>query len=123
MVDRLAADAVVALHVAFIAFACLGGMLAWRRVGYALLHLPALAWAAYVEFTGRLCPLTPLENQLRRRAGEAGYEGGFVEHYVMPVLYPVGLTPETQAWLGAFLVALNIAIYAVALHKWRRRRG
>ena len=122
MLDRLAADAVVALHVAFIAFACLGGMLAWRRPAYALVHLPALAWAAWVEFTGRICPLTPLENQLLARAGEAGYEGGFVEHYVMPILYPVGLTPATQVWLGVFLVALNVAIYAVAWLKWRARR-
>ena len=123
MVDRLAADAVVALHFAFVAFACLGGMLAWRRMRYALVHLPALAWAAWVEFTGTLCPLTPLENRLRERAGQAGYEGGFIEHYVMPVLYPAGLTPATQVWLGAILVALNVAIYAVAVRRWRRRRG
>ena len=123
MLARLAADAVVALHVAFIAFACLGGLLAWRRLGYALAHLPALAWAAYVEFTGSICPLTPLENRLRERAGQSGYSGGFVEHYVMPILYPVGLTPQVQVWLGAFLVALNVAIYAVALWRWRRRRG
>jgi hypothetical protein len=122
MLDRLGADAVVALHVAFVAFACLGGMLAWRRLRYALVHLPALAWSAYVEFSGAPCPLTPLENRLRAHAGQAGYEGGFVEHYVMPILYPAGLTPATQAWLGAFLVALNVAIYAVALLKWRARR-
>ena len=123
MLDRLAADAVVALHFAFVAFACLGGLLAWRRLRYALVHLPALAWAAWVEFTGSLCPLTPLENRLRRSAGDAGYEGGFVEHYVLPLLYPAGLTPAIQVWLGAFLVALNVAIYAVAVWRWRRRRG
>lgn len=122
MTDRLAADAVVALHLAFVAFACLGGLLAWRRLRYAIVHLPALAWAAWIEFTGSICPLTPLENALRHRAGEAGYPGGFVEHYVLPVLYPAGLTPALQSWIGLFLVALNVAIYAVALARWRARR-
>jgi hypothetical protein len=120
--DRLAADAVVALHAAFVAYACLGGMLAWRRLAWAAAHLPALAWAAWVEFSGTLCPLTPLENQLRERAGDAGYAGGFVEHYVLPMLYPVGLTPRVQAWLGVILIALNLAIYAVAMARWRARR-
>ena len=82
----------------------------------------AALWAAWVELTATICPLTPLENALRRRAGEAGYPGGFVEHYVMPILYPVGLTPGVQAWLGAFVVVLNAAIYAIAVLRWRRRR-
>ena len=122
MIDRLAADAVVALHAAFVVFACLGGLLAWRRPGWAYVHLPAALWAAWVELTATICPLTPLENALRRRAGEAGYPGGFVEHYVMPILYPAGLTSGVQAWLGAFVVALNAAIYALAVLRWRRRR-
>ena len=117
---RLAADAIVVLHVAFVAFACLGGMLAWRHWGYALAHLPAAAWAVWIEFTGRICPLTPLENHFRRRAGDAGYEGGFVEHDVMPLLYPAGLTPGVQVWLGAGVLALNVAIYAVAIARWRK---
>jgi hypothetical protein len=123
MLDRLAADAVVALHLAFVVFAAIGGVLAWRRLAYAWFHLPALAWAAYVEFSGTICPLTPLENRLRARAGEAGYAGSFVEHYVMPVLYPVGLTPDAQKWIGAALVALNVAIYAAALARARSRKG
>jgi len=123
MLDRLAADAVVALHLAFVAFAALGGMLAWRRLAYAWVHLPALAWAGFVEFSGTICPLTPLENRLRVRAGEAGYPGSFVEHYLMPVLYPAGLTPDAQKWIGAALVALNVAIYAVALARARSRKG
>lgn len=124
MTDRFAADAIVALHAAFVAFACLGGMLAWRDLRYALVHVPAAAWAAYVEFSGRLCPLTPLENLLRRRAGDAGYPGGFVEHYLVPLLYPAGLTQDVQLALGAIVVALNVAIYAfaIALHR-RRARG
>ena len=123
MLDRLAADTVVALHLAFVVFAALGGMLAWRRLAYAWVHLPALAWAGFVEFSGTICPLTPLENLLRVRAGEAGYAGSFVEHYLMPVLYPAGLTPDAQKWIGAALVALNVAIYAVALARARSRKG
>ena len=123
MLDRLAADTVVALHLAFVVFAALGGMLAWRRLRYAWIHLPALAWAGFVEFSGTICPLTPLENRLRVRAGEAGYPGSFVEHYLMPVLYPAGLTPDAQKWIGAALVALNVAIYAVALARARSRKG
>ena len=123
MLDRLAADAVVALHLAFVVFAAVGGLLAWRRLAYAWVHLPALAWAGFVEFSGTICPLTPLENRLRVRAGEAGYPGSFVEHYLMPVLYPAGLTPDAQKWIGAALVALNVAIYAVALARARPRKG
>ncbi|CAG1005635.1 hypothetical protein BURK1_03224 [Burkholderiales bacterium] len=121
MIDRLAADAVVALHVAYIAFACLGGLLALRHPGWALAHLPAAAWGAYAELSATVCPLTPLENHFRRRAGEAGYGGGFVEHYVMPLLYPAGLTQDIQAWLGVFLLALNAAIYALVIARRRRR--
>lgn len=122
MADRLAADAVVALHFAFVAFACLGGLVAWRRLRYAVVHLPALAWAVWIELNGAICPLTPLENLLRRRAGDAGYAGGFVDHYLLPILYPAGLTPSIQSWIGLGLVALNAAIYAVALARWRARR-
>ena len=112
-------DAVVVLHLAFIAFAMGGGMLviAWPRVAW--LHLPAVIWAAYVEFTSTICPLTPLENALRLRAGEAGYAGGFVEHYLLPTIYPAGLTPHVQMLIGAFVIAVNVIFYAIA---WRRRR-
>jgi hypothetical protein len=82
-------------------------------------HLPAAAWAAYTEFSGTICPLTPLENALRRRAGLAGYDGGFVEHYLIPVIYPAALTPTLQATLGTIVVAVNVAFYAAA---WRRAR-
>ena len=122
MAYRLLADATVALHAAFIVFVVAGGLLVSRNARWALLHLPAVAWVAWLEFTGAICPLTPLENALRRRAGEAGYPGGFVEHYVLPLLYPAGLTPGVQAWLGAFVVALNAAIYAVAIARRRRSR-
>lgn len=118
MAYRLAADAVVALHLAFIAFAVAGGSLVlWRR-GFALLHLPAVAWVAWLEFTGARCPLTPLENALRHAAGESGYPGGFVDHYIVPVIYPVGLTADVQTLLGIGVVAVNLAVYRYA---WRRR--
>ncbi|MCC7116521.1 MAG: DUF2784 domain-containing protein [Burkholderiales bacterium] len=122
MFERLTADAIVAAHAAFIAYACLGGILAWRHPAWSLAHLPAAAWAAWVEWTASICPLTPLENHWRRLAGEAGYDGGFVERYLIPLVYPPGLTPRVQAWLAAGLVALNVAIYAWAWVRWRARR-
>jgi hypothetical protein len=120
MTARLIADALVAVHFAFIAFVLAGGLLAARRRGWALVHVPAVAWAAWTEFTATVCPLTPWENSLRAAAGEAGYSGGFVEHYVIPLIYPEALTARTQLALGIGLVALNAAIYAFA---WRSRRG
>ena len=122
MVARLLADVVVLLHLVFVAFAVTGGLLVlrWRRV--ALLHLPALAWAAFVEFTGRICPLTPLENTLRAAAGETGYEGGFMAHYLLPLLYPADLTRELQWTLGTGLVVFNLAVYAAVVWQARRQR-
>ena len=118
MSDRLLADAVVVFHLLFIVFALAGGALVlWRR-RFAWLHLPAAVWAAYIEFSGTICPLTPLENTLRRRAGGAGYEGGFVEHYVIPLIYPPGLTPTVQYAIGAIVVVVNVIFYVSA---WRRR--
>jgi hypothetical protein len=118
--QRLLADAVVALHLAFILFVVGGGALVlWRR-GWAVLHVPAVAWGAWTEFTGTLCPLTPWEQALRRQAGEAGYAGGFVEHYVVPLIYPAALTPRLQFALGVFVLLLNAAIYAAAWRRWRR---
>jgi hypothetical protein len=119
MTYRWLADATVILHFAFIAFVVLGSALVWRRIAWAWLHVPAIAWVAYIEFTGTLCPLTPLENVLRVRAGDAGYAGSFVEHYLVPIFYPAGLTPAIQLALGSAVVAFNaIAYWAI----WRRRR-
>jgi hypothetical protein len=108
---RLAADVVVLIHAGFLAFVVLGGFLVLRRPKLAWVHVPCAAWGALIEFAGWICPLTPLENALRLRGGEAGYSGGFVEHYVIPVLYPAGLTRMTQLVLGAGVVVLNGAIY------------
>ena len=115
MSDRLLADAVVLVHFGFIVFALAGGTLVLVRRWVACVHIPAAAWAAYTEFTGTICPLTPLENALHRRAGDAGYAGGFVEHYVIPLIYPAGLTPRVQLALGAIVIGLNAAVYAAVI--------
>ena len=121
MTHRLLADATVAFHFAFIAFVVLGGLVVLRVPRVAWLHVPAVAWVVWLELTGAICPLTPLENALRERAGQAGYEGGFIDHYLMPVIYPAGLTPQIQAMLGIAVLVLNVVVYALALRRWRSR--
>lgn len=123
MLYRVAADGVLVVHSAFVLFVVLGGLVVLRAPGFAWLHLPAVAWGAFVEFTGRICPLTPLEVALRQAAGDAGYAGDFLEHYIVAVVYPEGLTRATQMVLGAAALLVNVAIYAVALRRLRRRRG
>ena len=117
MAYRLLADAVVLVHTAFVAFVVLGGFLAWRWSRIAWLHVPCALWGAVIEYQGWVCPLTPLENDLRRRAGLAGYAGGFVEHYVLPVLSPAGLTRPVQALLGTLVVVVNLIAYGVLLRR------
>jgi len=119
MLYRILADLVVLLHLGFILFAVLGGLLVLRRRRLAWLHLPAVVWAALIEFNGWICPLTPLENRLRRAGGAAGYEGGFVEHYIVPLIYPSRLTPGLQLSLGIAVVAINLSIYAWIWHRHR----
>ncbi len=113
MLLRFLADALVVLHAAFVLFVISGGFFAlrWRRLAW--LHLPAALWGAVVEFMGWICPLTPLENHFRQLAGESGYQAGFIEHYVVPVLYPAQYTPTLRVTLGALVVLLNAAAYAV----------
>lgn len=108
----IAATAVLLLHLGFILFALLGAAVAARRPWLVLLHLPAAAWAVFVELSSSECPLTALENHLRLKAGQAGYDGGFVEHYLLPVIYPPGLTPAVQGVLAAVVVVVNVALYA-----------
>lgn len=115
------ADAVVLLHLAFVAFATLGGFLAWRWRAVLIAHVPALVWAVWIAATGNICPLTPLENRLRILGGDDGYESGFIEHYLLPLLYPVGITRETQGLLGIALIAVNIAAYLGLMYRMRRR--
>jgi hypothetical protein len=116
---RILADALVVAHLAFLLFVVGGGALVLWRGAVAWLHVPAVLWAAWIEFTGAICPLTPWENALRVQAGQGGYRGGFVEHYVIPLVYPPGLTPADQRLLGAILVVGTVAVYAFA---WRRAR-
>lgn len=114
------ADVVVLLHLGFVLFVAGGGFLVLRWPRVAWIHLPAATWGAAIEFGGWVCPLTPLENWFRIRAGEAGYGGSFVEEYLLPVLYPGGLTREIQIALGMFVIVVNGAIY---LRLWLRSRG
>jgi len=111
MLYGVLADLVVIIHLAFVVFVLFGGLLVlrWRRVVW--LHLPAVAWGAAVEFGGWICPLTPLEIWLRMQGGESGYSSDFIEHYILPLLYPADLTREVQIVLGAMVVAINLAIY------------
>ncbi len=116
---RLLADLTLILHAGFVAFVMLGALLVLRWPRVAWIHLPAVSWGAGIEFLGGICPLTPLENHWRQLAGGDGYAGGFVEHYVMPILYPDGLTRRVQVVLGVLVLVVNVAIYSWAL--WRRR--
>jgi hypothetical protein len=109
----LAADGVTLLHLGFVVFVVGGGFLAWRWRWLAWAHVPSALWGAAIEMGGWICPLTPLENDLRRRAGEAGYLGDFVDHYIGPLLYPAGLTRSTQLALGALVLGINLLAYAV----------
>lgn len=116
------ADIVVVLHLLFVAFVMAGGFLLVRWPRLIWLHLPAAAWGAWIEFTSGICPLTPLENRLRVMGGEAAYSGGFVERYLLPILYPENLALPVQTLLGGLVVAVNLVAYALAFRAWRRRR-
>lgn len=118
MLTRLAADGVLLLHAAFIVFALLGGLWALRWRWALTLHLPTVAWAFFIELTDGICPLTTWENLLRTRAGQSGYTTSFVEHYLLPLIYPAGLTRELQYLLAATVLLVNLAVYAWV---WRQR--
>jgi len=116
------ADIVVLIHFAFVLFAVLGGVLMMWRRWVLWLHLPAVFWAIWIELTGGICPLTPLENWLWNRAGQGGYRGDFVEHYLLPLLYPGGLTPNIQILLGFVVISINVALYGYIFFQHRRRK-
>jgi len=121
MWQTFAADIIVVIHFLFVVFVVAGGLLVlkWRRVIY--MHIPAAIWGALLEFMGWGCPLTPLEKSLRITAGGEGYEGGFIQHYLVPLIYPVDLTRELQIWVGVFVVLINIVIYGWFLKRWKRQ--
>lgn len=117
------ADLAVLLHLGFVLFVLAGALLVLRWPRLAWLHLPAAAWAVAIELLGGICPLTYLENYWRRLSGRGGYPGGFVEQYLEPLLYPVGLTLRDQRLIGLVVLVLNLALYAVVCRRyWGRRR-
>jgi Protein of Unknown function (DUF2784) len=117
MLYQLLANAVVIVHVGFIVFVVLGGFLAWRWRRIAWLHIPTALYGATIEFVGWVCPLTPLENHFRRLAGQSGYTGGFIEHYIIPVLYPTDWTVSLRVILGTLVLLVNALAYGV--YFWR----
>jgi len=120
-IATILADALVLLHLLFVVFVMTGGFLLVRWPRLLWLHLPAAAWGAFIEFSGGICPLTPLENDLRVLGGGSAYSGDFVERYLLPLLYPAQLTPALQQVLGALVVGVNLLAYALAYRAWQRR--
>lgn len=117
---RILADLVVGLHFVFVVFVVAGGLLVLRWPKLAYLHVPVAVYGAAIEFVGWICPLTPLENSLRRQAGESGYSTGFIEHYLLPILYPTALTRKIQLLLGVLVISINLAIYVYVIRSKRR---
>ena len=121
MIYRLLADTLVLLHFGFIVFVLAGGLLlVWKR-WLIWLHLPSVLWAILLEFNSWICPLTPLENHFRVLAGEGGYAGGFVEHYLIPLIYPQSLTQVTQIILGMIVLLVNVAVYVYLIMRASNR--
>jgi hypothetical protein len=116
------ADAIVVLHLLFILFVVSGGFVALKWLKLVYFHIPAAVWGVYIEFSGGICPLTPLENWLRLHSGQLGYEGGFIERYIIPVLYPVNLTRDVQMVLGVTALLINVLAYTLLVLQLKRRR-
>ena len=123
MLYSLLADGVVVVHALFVLFVVLGGLLVLRNPRIAWIHVAAAVWGVAIEYLGWICPLTPLEIWLRTRAGLVRYSGGFIEHYLEPVLYPLGLTRHIQFVLGTLALVINILAYALVLVRRRRREA
>jgi hypothetical protein len=117
MLPSIAADLLVILHLLFIIFVLLGGLFVAHWHWTALLHIPAVIWGALIEYQGWICPLTPMEQQLRKAAGEAGYEGGFIEHYILPIIYPDFLSREIQIGMGTVVIIFNLLVYAWVIYR------
>ena len=121
MIAKIAADSLVVIHLAFIVFVLFGGLLVLKWGKVSILHISCVLWAVLIEFRGWICPLTPLEHHFRDAAGGAGYTGGFINHYLMPVIYPEGLTQGIQIALGIIVLAINLGVYGVVLVKRVKR--
>lgn len=123
MAYSLLADSVLILHLLFIFFVTFGGLITLRAPKAALAHIPAACWGIYIELTGRICPLTPLEVSLRRAAGDAGYPESFIEHYLIPIIYPTGLTRGIQFLLAGMVLVSNVIIYGFLFYRWKRSQA
>lgn len=123
MSARITADLVLLLHFAFVLFVIFGGLLVWYRHNFAWLHIPVAAWGAIVNIASWQCPLTPLENHYRKLAGQSGYEGGFVEHYIAPLVYPEGLTSDLGIYVGLAVIVWNIVVYGALFFRRHRHRS
>lgn len=122
MLVKISADLLVLLHFAFIVFVVLGGFLVLKWGKVALLHIPCALWGAFIEFSGWVCPLTPLEHFLREAAGETAYSGGFIDHYIMPIVYPTGLTQGIQIVLGVIVLIINLCVYGLVIYNQSNRK-
>lgn len=122
MLSGVLADVVLVVHGLFIVWVVLGAFAVWRWPALAAVHLPALAWGVWIEVSGGICPLTPLENSLRRAAGQTGYSGGFIDHYVGGAIYPDGLTRETQWVIAGVMLAINAVLYGLMIARVVRAR-
>ncbi len=118
----IAANLLVVVHLGFICFVLIGGFLVLRWRWLVFLHIPAVVWGVLIEYRGWLCPLTPWEQQLRQAGGMAGYSGGFIEHYLLPILYPAYVSRDVQLILGTFVIVINLAIYGLLIMRWVRRK-
>ena len=122
MLVRIAADLVLVIHLGFVVFVVLGGLLALRYRWLIFVHVPAAIWGAFVEISGRICPLTTWENQLRQGAGDSGYADSFVEHYLLPVIYPAALTRTIQVWIAGIVIVVNLVIYGWLAYRLRQSK-
>lgn len=120
MLYRIAADALLLLHFAFILYVVLGGLLVLKWRWTVWMHLPCMLWAILLEFNGWICPLTPIEQRLRWAGGEEGYTGSFIEHYLLPLVYPSGLTPEIQVMIGFAVIGINLIIYGLVILRLKK---
>jgi nitrate reductase gamma subunit len=120
LIYRVLAELVLVIHLAFVVFVVMGGLLVLRWPWLAVVHIPAAIWGVFIEYSGGICPLTPLENSLRRAGGQAGYSGGFIDHYIQPLLYPTGLTRGTQLALGTFALLFNLVAYGLVVARIKR---
>ena len=122
LIHLILANSILIIHFAFILFAVFGGLLIFYRRWLLWLHIPVVFWAAFIEFSGRICPLTPMENYFRILAGQKGYDHGFIHHYLLKIIYHDGLTRQLQVFLGLGVLIFNLLVYAVCLKKIKRHR-